>query len=83
MGVLPLQFLPGESVYALGLSGREVFSIEGLGEDLEPKTELTIQARRENGSLLTFKVLARLDTPIEVNYYRNGGILHTVLRSLI
>jgi len=83
MGVLPLQFLPGESVDALGLSGREVFSIEGLGEDLEPKTELTVQARRENGSLLTFKVLARLDTPIEVNYYRNGGILHTVLRSLI
>jgi aconitate hydratase len=83
MGVLPLVFKPGESVDTLGLTGREVFTIEGLGDDIAPKSELTIHARREDGSVLTFQAIARLDTPIEVNYYRNGGILHTVLRNMM
>jgi aconitate hydratase len=83
MGVLPLVFKPGESVDALGLTGREVFSIEGLSEDIAPKSELTVHARREDGSTLTFQAITRLDTPIEVDYYRNGGILHTVLRNMM
>jgi aconitate hydratase len=83
MGVLPLQFMPGENVESLGLSGREVFTIEGLRDDMAPKSEVTVRARREDGSQLAFKAIARLDTPIEVNYYRNGGILHTVLRNML
>jgi aconitate hydratase len=83
MGVLPLQFMPGENVESLGLSGREVFTIEGLSDDMAPKSEVTVRARREDGSQLAFKAIARLDTPIEVNYFRNGGILHTVLRNML
>ena len=83
MGVLPLQFLPGESADTLGLTGRETFSIEGLDNDITPRSEVTVRARRPDGSELAFKAVARLDTPIEINYYRNGGILHTVLRNLI
>jgi len=83
MGVLPLQFKPGENVGNLGLTGREVFSIEGLGENLEPKIELIVKVLREDGSQGQFQTIARLDTSIEVNYYRNGGILHTVLRNML
>jgi aconitate hydratase len=83
MGVLPLVFKSGESVDTLGLTGREVFTIEGLSDKITPKSELTVHARREDGSTLTFQVIARLDTPIEVDYYRNGGILHTVLRNMM
>jgi len=83
MGVLPLVFKPGESVDTLGLTGREVFTIEGINENITPRSEVTVSALREDGSTLAFTVIARLETPIEVNYYRNGGILHTVLRNLI
>jgi aconitate hydratase len=83
MGVLPLVFKPGESVDALGLTGRELFTIEGLSDEIAPKRELTVHARREDGSTLSFQAIARLDTPIEVDYYRNGGILHTVLRNMM
>jgi aconitate hydratase len=83
MGVLPLVFKPGENVDTLGLTGREVFTIEGLSDDIAPKSEVTVHALREDGSTLTFKAIARLDTPIEVEYYRNGGILHTVLRNMM
>jgi aconitate hydratase len=83
MGVLPLVFKPGDSVDALGLTGREVFTIEGLSDNIAPRSEVTIYARREDGRTLTFKAIARLDTPIEVNYYRNGGILHAVLRNMM
>ncbi len=82
MGVLPLVFKPGESVDSLGLTGGEVFDIEGLGDDLHPSSEITVRATRTDGSQLTFKTVARLNTPLEVEYYRNGGILHTVLRSM-
>jgi aconitate hydratase len=83
MGVLPLQFMPGENIESLGLTGREIFTIEGLSDDMAPKSVLTVRARREDGSPLVFKAIARLDTVIEVNYYRNGGILHTVLRNML
>ncbi len=82
MGILPLQFREGESAKALGLTGREVYDIEGV-EDLQPRKELTVRARAEDGSVKEFTAIARVDTPVEVEYYRNGGILHTVLRKLI
>ena len=83
MGVLPLQFKPGENVDSLGLTGKETFTIEGLHDDLAPKSEVTVRAQREDGSQIEFHAIARLDTPVEVNYYRNGGILHTVLRNML
>ncbi len=81
MGVVPLQFLPGENAASLGLTGREVFSIEGLRE-LEPRQTLTVTYTREDGSTGSFSALARVDGPTEVNYLKNGGVLPTVLRRL-
>jgi aconitate hydratase len=83
MGVMPLQFLPGENIERLGLSGQEVFHITGLTDRIQPQDELQVTVERNNGKSETFKVIARLDTPIEVEYYLNGGILHTVLRKLL
>ena len=83
MGVLPLQFLPGQSAESLGLTGHEVFHILGLHDDLQPQSELQVIAEREDGATLQFTVLARLNTPVEVEYYRNGGVLNTVLRKMI
>jgi aconitate hydratase len=83
MGVLPLQFMPGDGVDSLGLDGSEVFHIEGLNDDIAPKSEVTVRAMRSDGSQFTFKAIARLNTLIEVEYYRNGGILHTVLRHML
>lgn len=83
MGVLPLQFRPGENVETLGLTGRELFSIMGLSDQILPKSEVSVIATREDGSQLEFQAIARLDTTIEVSYYRNGGILHTVLRNML
>ncbi len=82
MGVLPLQYLPGESAASLGLSGREQFTIHGLSDGLRPHQELTARARAEDGSERSFQVVARLDGAIDVEYYRNGGVLQTVLRRL-
>jgi aconitate hydratase len=82
MGVLPLQFLPGESASSLGLTGREVFDMEGL-DDLEPGGQVIVRARSEDGQERIFRVLARVDSPVEVEYLRNGGILHTVLRNML
>jgi len=83
MGVLPLQFKPGDSVEALGLTGREIFSITGMSEKLEPQGEVTVRAIRPDGGVLTFNVLVRINTPIELEYYLNGGILHYVLRKML
>jgi len=83
MGVLPLQFKPEESVQTLGLTGREVHDILGLEEGLRPGKELTVVARREDGGECRFTAIARVDTPVEVDYYKNGGILQTVLRRLV
>ena len=82
MGVLPLQFPRGESAESLGLTGREVFDIEGLDDDLGPGQEVLVRARDEDGRGKSFGVTVRIDTPVEMEYYRNGGILHTVLRRL-
>ena len=82
MGVLPLEFKPGEGAASLGLDGTEVFSIEGLDDSLEPRQELTVRAVAEAGEK-TFETIVRIDSPVEVDYYRNGGILHTVLRALL
>ncbi len=83
MGILPLQFKPGENRETLGLTGEEVFDIEGIAEGLHPRKELTVRARKPDGSEITFTVIARLDTPIEVDYYRHGGILPYVLRKIV
>jgi aconitate hydratase len=83
MGVLPLQFKPGEGWKTLGLDGTEVFDIIGISEGLKPRKELTVRARKADGSTVEFKVVVRLDTPIEVEYYRHGGILQYVLRKLL
>jgi aconitate hydratase len=82
MGVLPLEFLPGESVESIGLTGDEAFTTHGLSNDLKPGMELEIEALNPQGEARRFKAKVRIDTPIEVEYYRNGGILHTVLRQM-
>ncbi|MCK6621068.1 MAG: aconitate hydratase AcnA [Calditrichaceae bacterium] len=83
MGVLPLQFLEGDTAQKLGLGGKEIFDVTGLAEDLTPGKEITIRARAEDGVETTFNVRARLDTEVEIDYYRNGGILQTVLRQML
>jgi aconitate hydratase len=82
MGVLPLQFTEGENADKLGLIGDEVYDILGI-RNIEPGGELTVIASDGKGNEKKFQVLIRLDTPIEVEYYRNGGILHTVLRNMV
>jgi len=84
MGVLPLQFLPGDGVEKLGLTGHETFDfqIRGPGGSVEPMQQVSVTATDPDGQVKTFTTTARLDTPVEVDYYRNGGILHTVLRQL-
>lgn len=82
MGVLPLQFLPGQSPAALGISGKEVFDIV-LDETLEPGSAVSVTARNpRSGRETNFSVLCRIDSSVEIDYYRNGGILHTVLRKI-
>ena len=80
MGVLPLQFKPGQSVVSLGLSGFETFDIIGIHDEMKPGAEITVKATSKDGKVTEFKVDCRLDTPVEVNYYRHGGILNAVLR---
>jgi aconitate hydratase len=82
MGVLPLQFAPGDRAATLGLTGRETYSLEGIAAGLAPRQRLTVVARHEDGRDQRFGVVARLDGPIEVDYYRQGGILPAVLRRL-
>ena len=82
MGVLPLQFEAGQDAASLGLTGKESFAISGISKELSPKKNLTVTATAEDGKKTTFTVTCRLDTPNEVDYYRNGGILHFVLRQL-
>ena len=83
MGVLPLQFQAGQSVESLGLTGREEFDVVGIEGDLEPGQEVVVHAGRNGGGEIVFSAVARLDTPVEVEYYRNGGVLHTILRRMI
>ncbi len=82
MGVLPVQFRSGQNASKLGLTGLERYDLLGLEEGLEPGQELEVRVEDESGETKTFPVVARVDTPNEVLYYRHGGILHYVLRSL-
>jgi len=83
MGVLPLQYLPGDNAESLGLTGKERFSISGLSRNLQAGKEMKVVAQPDTGDEIAFSVTARMDSPVEVEYYRNGGILQTVLRNLI
>lgn len=80
MGVLPLEYKNGESAEKYGLTGREIFSFTGISEDLKPHKEIEVTAIDENGKVTKFNVVARLDSLIEIEYYKNGGILQYVLR---
>jgi aconitate hydratase len=83
MGVLPLEFSAGQTWQSLHLTGEETFEIASLGDDLKPRDELSIRAVSPEGNTTEFRVRVRIDTPIELEYYRNGGILQTVLRKLL
>lgn len=80
MGVLPLQFKPGQNVESLGLTGFETFDIIGIHDEMKPGAEVTVKAKSKDNEVIEFKADCRLDTPVEVDYYRNGGILNAVLR---
>jgi aconitate hydratase len=81
MGVLPMQFLPGENAETYGLSGNETFDILGV-ESIAPRKRLTVRATKPSGEVTEFEAVARIDSPVEVEYFRNGGILQTVLKRL-
>jgi len=83
MGVLPLQFLEDENLDYLGLTGREVFDILGLNDTIQPQSRVTVVATKVNGDRVKFQAIARLDTPVEVEYYRHGGILPMVVRNML
>ncbi|MCP4545982.1 MAG: aconitate hydratase AcnA [bacterium] len=81
-GVLPLQFKDGENWQSLGLTGSETFNLPGVCDDLKPGQDLEVIAKAEDGKEIRFSAVLRLDTPVEVQYFRNGGILHNVLRTM-
>jgi aconitate hydratase len=83
MGVLPLQFHTGQNAESLGITGLEELQVVGISGEIRPRQDLTVDVRRPGGGTWAFTVTARLDTPVEINYYRNGGILHTVLRKML
>ncbi len=83
MGILPLQYLPGDDRESLGLTGRETISISGVAEDLRPGKRLTVTATGDDGRVTNFEAICRIDTPVELDYYRNGGILQYVLRQIV
>lgn len=83
MGVLPLRFVDGQNAESLGLNGSEIFDIDGLSDNLAPQSIVTIKAKKSDGQMVEFNARVLLNTAVEVNYYRNGGILHTVLRNLV
>lgn len=82
MGVLPLQFADGENAESLGLTGEETYDVVGLDDGLKPQSTLEVHATAADGSKKTFQAIVRIDTPVELDYYRNGGILQTVLRKI-
>ena len=83
MGVLPLQFKRGMSANSLKLTGREKIDVRGLDEHLKCGMEMTVVATADNGHVTEFPAVSRIDTPVEIEYYRNGGILHRVLRQML
>jgi aconitate hydratase len=83
MGVLPLQFIGNDSVQSLNITGEESFDLKGIESDIKPQQQVTLVINRKNGQKQEVKVLLRIDTPIEVDYYKHGGILPFVLRQLL
>jgi aconitate hydratase len=83
MGVLPLQFEPDQDRATIGLTGEEVYDIEGIAGGVTPGQRVTVRATAGDGDAKTFTAIARIDTPVEVDYYANGGILPFVLRQLV
>ncbi|HEY5475089.1 MAG TPA: aconitate hydratase AcnA [Tepidiformaceae bacterium] len=83
MGILPLQFQPGQDRKSLGLTGRESYAVTGIASGLQPKSTVTVTATDESGKVTKFETVCRIDTPVELDYYRHGGILQYVLRQLI
>jgi aconitate hydratase len=83
MGILPLQFLPGQTWQSLGLTGEEVYDIVGLDDHVQPRGKLKVRAKAADGSVKEFEAVVRIDSPVERDYYRHGGILPTVLRKLL
>ncbi|PYV18196.1 MAG: aconitate hydratase, partial [Acidobacteria bacterium] len=83
MGVLPLEFQPGRNPASLGLTGQEVFDISGLSEPISPRTTVRLTLTGPDGRKKSFEAVARLDSAVEVNYYRHGGILPAVLRGFL
>jgi aconitate hydratase len=81
MGVLPLTFVEGEDAESLGLDGTETFDL-AMGDDLQPRQRVKVTATGSHGSVREFEAIVRVDTPIEIEYLRNGGILHYVLRRM-
>jgi aconitate hydratase len=82
MGVLPLEFDQGETASSLGLDGTESYSVP-VDDSVVAGARIDVTARRSDGTVITFKTVCRLDTPVEVEYYRHGGILHFVLREFL
>ena len=82
MGVLPLQYMPGENAKTLGLTGFETYEVSGIADGLEVGKVLQVRARRADGTQFAFKAKARLDTPIEIEYFRHGGLLQYVMRQI-
>ncbi|HWI91586.1 MAG TPA: aconitate hydratase AcnA [Flavisolibacter sp.] len=83
MGVLPLQYEKGVTAESLGLTGNELFTITGIAEDIRPLKPVNILAKKEDGSQINFRAIARMDSKIEIEYYRHGGILQYVLRHFL
>jgi aconitate hydratase len=83
MGVLPLTYAEGQNAASLGLTGRETFSITGIAEGLAPGGRVRVWARPDQGAPVEFEAVARLNSPVELDYYRHGGILQRVLRHFL
>jgi aconitate hydratase len=80
MGVLPLQYEKGSTRQSLGLTGRETFSVSGIAQGLTPGGRVTVTAKAEDGKVTSFPAIVRLNSLVELDYYRHGGILQRVLR---
>jgi aconitate hydratase len=83
MGILPLQYKDGDTAGSLGLDARETFSVTGVSDDLAPHTDLEVKATTDEGSVTSFTVECRIDSDVEVDYFRNGGVLQMVLRRML
>jgi aconitate hydratase len=83
MGVLPLQYMDGDTAEKLGLTGNETFTITGIANDITPLKKVQVIAKKENGQAIKFMMIARMDSKIEIEYYRHGGILQYILRQFL